>query len=59
MAEIVERGSTASNFIWAFALIVVVAIIMGALYYGGVFHNLNKDKKIGVDVNISAPAPAR
>jgi hypothetical protein len=59
MAEIVERDSTASNFIWAFALIIVVAIIMGGLYYGGVFRSLNKDKKIGVDVNVSAPAPAR
>jgi hypothetical protein len=59
MAEIVERDSTASNFIWAFALIIVVAIIMGSLYYGGVFRSLNRDKKIGVDVNVSAPAPAR
>ena len=60
MAEIVERESTASNFIWAIALIVIVGIIMGALYYGGVFRNINKDKKVDVDVNITAPAaPAR
>jgi hypothetical protein len=59
MAEIVERESTASNFIWALTLIIIVGIIMGALYYGGVFRSLNRDKKIGVDVNISAPAPAR
>lgn len=56
MAEIVEKESTASNFIWAIALIVIVGIIMGALYYGGVFTNLKKDNKVGVDVNISAPA---
>ncbi len=56
MAEIVEKESTASNFIWAIALIVIVGIIMGALYYGGVFTNLRKDKKVDVDVNISAPA---
>ena len=59
MAEIVERESTGSNFIWAIALIIIVAIIMGALYYGGVFRNIAKDKKVDVDVNVSAPAPAR
>jgi hypothetical protein len=59
MAEIVERESTASNFVWALALIIIVGIIMGALYYGGVFRNISKDKKVDVDVNISAPAPAR
>jgi len=59
MAEIVERESTASNFIWALTMIIIVAIIMGALYYGGVFKSLTKDKKIDVDVDVSAPAPAR
>ncbi len=56
MAEIVERESTASNFIWALALIIIVGIIMGALYYGGVFRSLTKDKKTDVDVTITAPA---
>jgi len=56
MADIVEKESTASNFIWALTLIIVVGIIMGALYYGGVFRGLNKDKKVDVDVNISAPS---
>ena len=56
MAEIVERESTASNFIWALALIIIVGIIMGALYYGGVFRTLTKDKKTDVDVTITAPA---
>ncbi len=56
MAEIVERESTASNFIWALAMIIIVGIIMGALYYGGVFRSLTKDKKTDVDVTITAPA---
>ncbi|HEV7644510.1 MAG TPA: hypothetical protein VGO50_11250 [Pyrinomonadaceae bacterium] len=56
MAEIVERESTASNFIWALALIIIVGIIMGSLYYGGVFRSLTKDKKTDVDVTITAPA---
>jgi hypothetical protein len=59
MPEIIERENTASSFIWALALVVIVGIIMAALYYGGVFRSLTRDKKVDVDVNISAPAPAR
>jgi hypothetical protein len=56
MPEIVEKESTASSFIWALAMILIVGIIMGALYYGGVFRGLNRDKKVDVDINVSAPA---
>lgn len=56
MTEIVEKESTASNFIWALALIIIVGIIMGGLYYGGVFRSLTKDKKTDVDVTITAPS---
>ena len=59
MAEIIEKESTASSFIWALAMVIIVGIIMGALYYGGVFKSLTKDKKTDVDVQITAPAPAR
>jgi len=54
MAE--EDGSAAgvaSNFIWAIALILIVMIVMGALYYGGF---LGGKKKTEVDVNVSVPA---
>jgi hypothetical protein len=52
MAE--EDGSgAASNFIWAFALIVIVAIVVGALYYGGF---LSGRQKKDIDVNISVPS---
>ena len=46
--------STASNFIWAIALIVIVMIIVAALFYGGVFNN--SPKKTNIDVDVSVPA---
>jgi hypothetical protein len=52
MAE--DGESTSSSAIWAVALIIIVAIIMGALYYGGVL--TGKPQKEQIDVEISAPA---
>ena len=51
MAE--EGNSTASNFIWAFAFIIIVAMIVGVFFYGGF---LGGTKKHQVDIDISAPA---
>jgi hypothetical protein len=49
-----DTGSgAASNFIWAFALIVIVAIIVGAMYYGGF---LSGKQKKEVDINVTAPS---
>lgn len=48
-----EDNSTGSNFIWAVALIIIVAIIAGALYYSGF---LGGTKKEQIDINVSAPA---
>ena len=53
----VESGgeSTASNFIWALAFIIVVAIIVGAVYYSGILRRVtNPTQKVNVEV--SAPA---
>lgn len=51
-----EGNSTGSNLIWAVALIIIVAIIAGALYYSGFLGGTKKEK---IDINISAPsAPA-
>jgi uncharacterized protein YneF (UPF0154 family) len=47
-----EGKSVASNFIWALALIVIVAIIMGALYYGGFFSQRQQKQEIEVDVKL-------
>jgi hypothetical protein len=48
-----DGNGTASNAIWAVALIIIVVIVFGALYYGGV---LSGKQKKEVDINISAPA---
>lgn len=48
-----ERDGFASNFVWAIAFIVVVAIIMGALYYSGFLGGTKKEK---IDINIKTPS---
>ena len=52
-----EENSTGNNLIWAVTLIIVVALIAGALYYSGF---LGGTKKQRIDVEVSAPSvPAR
>jgi len=53
MAE--GEGGGAGNFVWAIALIIIVAIIAAVVLSGGFMSQ--GDKKI--DVDIKAPAPAR
>ncbi|HVE59356.1 MAG TPA: hypothetical protein VNB22_21280 [Pyrinomonadaceae bacterium] len=48
-----EDNSTGSNFIWAVALIIIVAIIAGAMYYSGFLGGTKKEK---IDINVTAPA---
>ena len=50
--------STASNAIWAVALIIIVALIAGAVYYSGVLKRSPATQKINVDVSAPA-APSR
>jgi len=50
-----EGNGTGKALIWAVALIVIVGIIMGALFYGGILNNVKKDK-MDIDVDIKAPA---
>ena len=45
--------STGSNMIWAVAMIIIVAIIAAALFYGGI---LGGSQKKQVDVDIKVPA---
>ena len=48
-----EGGSrVASSMIWAVALIVIVGIVAGALYYGGILSGKTKKE---IDVEISVP----
>ena len=51
-----EENSTGNNLIWAVTTIIIVALIAGALYYSGF---LGGTRKQNIDVNVSAPAPAR
>ena len=48
-----EENGTGSNVIWALATIIIVAMIVGAMYYSGF---LGGTKKHEVDVDISVPA---
>jgi hypothetical protein len=48
-----EDNSTGSNFIWAVTLIIIVAIIAGALYYSGFLGGTKKER---IDINVSAPS---
>lgn len=50
-----EENRTGSNAVWAIALVVVVAIIAGVVYYSGVLRTVNK----GHDINIKVDAPAQ
>lgn len=49
-----DGGGTGSNAVWAVALIIIVGLIVGAIFYSGVLTN-----KKQVDINVTAPAPAR
>lgn len=52
-----ERGeSTGSNAIWAVAMVIIVALIVGALYYSGVLRRLTSPQPQKVNVEVSAPA---
>lgn len=48
-----DGEGTASSAIWAIALIIIVVIVFGALYYGGV---LSGKQKKEIDINVSAPS---
>ncbi len=46
--------STGSNAIWAVALVIIVAMIVGVVYYSGILKS--GPKKSTVDINVTAPA---
>lgn len=52
-----EENSTGSNAVWAIALVVIVAIIGGLIFYSGILKTSPNKKQ--VDINVTAPsAPA-
>lgn len=50
-----DENGTGNNLIWAIAMIIIVAIIAGALYYSGFLGGAKKEP----DVKINVTAPAR
>ncbi|QQS41347.1 MAG: hypothetical protein IPM63_18630 [Acidobacteriota bacterium] len=48
-----ERNSVGINMIWAITILLIVAMLAGAVYYSGFLSNAG-DKEI--DVNVSVPA---
>lgn len=58
-----EENGKGSNAVWAIALVVVVAIIAGVVYYSGVLRS-KPAKERDIDINVTvpaatAPSPAR
>ncbi len=54
MRNMEEGGAkVASSMIWAIALIIIVGVVAGALYYGGILSGKTQKK---VDVEISVPS---
>ena len=51
-----EGKGVASNFIWALAMVVIVGMIAGALYYGGMFNGGSKKQEIDVEVKVPESA---
>ena len=41
-----------SNAVWAIALVIIVGLIVGAIFYSGVLTNNKKQ----VDINVTAPS---
>ncbi len=50
-----DENSTGNNLIWAVTLIIIVAMIAGAIYYSGFLSNAGTQDK-DIDVEITAPA---
>ncbi len=53
-----DDNNTGSNAVWAIAMIIIVAIIAGVLYYSGVLTRRPRDAGVDIKVNVPAAAPA-
>jgi hypothetical protein len=49
-----DENGTGNNLIWAIAMIIIVAIIAGALYYSGFLGGTKKEPDI--KINVTAPS---
>jgi thiazole synthase ThiGH ThiG subunit len=51
-----DSGSgTGSNVAWALAMVIIVAMIVGALYYSGVLRRLTNQPAQKVNVEVKTP----
>ncbi|MFT3744747.1 MAG: hypothetical protein QM785_10715 [Pyrinomonadaceae bacterium] len=48
-----EESSTGSNAVWAIALVIIVAIVAGLVYYSGILKGGVQKKE--VDINVTVP----
>jgi hypothetical protein len=53
-----EENGTGTNMIWAVAMVIIVAIIAGALYYSG-FLSRRPPGTQNIDVQVNTSVPAR
>lgn len=51
-------NGTGSNAVWAIAFVVIVAMIVGALYYSGALKKLTSPQQQGQKINVEVSAPA-
>ena len=57
-SKTMAEESTGSNAIWAIALVIIVAMIAGLIYYSGMLGGQSGKKQIDVDVKVPS-APSR
>lgn len=50
-----EGNDTGNNLIWAITMIIIVALIAGAIYYSGFLSQTGKPDT-DVDINVNPPA---
>lgn len=53
-----DDESTGSNAIWAIALVIIVALIAGLVFYSGMLDGNKGAKKVDVEVSVPS-APSR
>ena len=51
-----ENNGTGSNAVWAIAMVLIVAIIGGVLYYSGVLRKVQPAGKQDINIKVDAPA---
>ena len=51
-----KKESSAVGVAWAIALVIIIAIIVGAVYYSGIGSKLLRSQEKKTDVTITVPA---